>query len=232
MEILQNLHQKVYRLETIVTEQKDLFYLTEKKYVRNVEVYYLGKIYKNHHFQVLVVEFDFSDDDNAEGILIKEISYLFDELEIFADEEGSIFNIGNLDSLKRRWIIISSKLSLSHKGETIDNYFAQISRLLENEQELIDFLSGYQMFGLLFNGLLNSFQNKTSRVSSEGFTEILKVKSESDKTMISISADNIENTGIKDFSGILQYRNTIYEEGFIEVKKNKYHLKHSLLWIG
>ncbi|MCJ8154849.1 hypothetical protein MKJ01_13840 [Chryseobacterium sp. SSA4.19] len=219
-------------METMVTEQKDLFYLTEKKYVRNVEVYYLGKTDKIDHFQVLVVEFDFSDDDNAEGILIKEISYLFDELEIFVDEEGNILKIGNLDFLKRRWIIISGKLSLSHKGETIDNYLAQISELLENEQELIDFLSGYKMFGLLFNGLLNSFQNKTSRVSSEGLTEILKVKIESDTTMISISADNIEDTGIKDFSGILQYRNDRYEEGFIQVKKHNYHLKHSLLWIG
>lgn len=232
MGILQNLHQKVYRLETIVTEQKNMFYLTEKKYVRTVEVYYLENIDERHQFQILVVDFNFSNDDNAEGILIKQISYLFDELEIFVDKEGNIIKIGNLDFLRRRWIKISGKLLLSHKGETIDNYFAQISNLLENEQQLIDFLSGYQMFGLLFNGLLNSFQNKTSRVSAEGFAEILKVKNHSDKTMITISADNIENTGIKDFSGILQYRNDLYEEGFIEIKKHNYHLKHSLLWIG
>ncbi|WP_185245524.1 hypothetical protein [Chryseobacterium bernardetii] len=41
--LLENLHQKMYRLETIVIEQKNPFYSTQKSYVREVEVYYMGR---------------------------------------------------------------------------------------------------------------------------------------------------------------------------------------------
>ncbi|WP_262152352.1 hypothetical protein [Chryseobacterium foetidum] len=219
-------------METIVKEQKNIFYLIEKKYVRNVEIYYLGNIDERHHFQVLVVEFEFSEEDTARTRLLKKVSYLFDELELTVDDSGNILTVENLLFLRLRWAKIQSELFEFHKGEPINNYFNELNSVLNSEAKLIEFLSGYKMFGLLFNGLLNSFQNTKNRHSPEGFTEVLSINTDEEKRRIKITAENIQNTEINQFQGILKYRKNIYEEGFIEIKKHNYHLKHSLLWIG
>ncbi len=69
--VLENLHQKTYRLETIVTEQRNPVYAVTKSYARQIEIYYIGKAGEEHLFQILVVDFDFSDNDTAMGRLIK-----------------------------------------------------------------------------------------------------------------------------------------------------------------
>ncbi|NIF06853.1 hypothetical protein F3J23_15510 [Chryseobacterium sp. Tr-659] len=230
--ILQNLHQKTYRLETIVTEQKNPVYAIMKSYARQVEVYYLGKAKEEHRFHILVVEFDFSDHDTSMGKLIKRISYLFDELELKVDNEGNITAVDNLLFLRLRWGEIQTKLSKTHKGEAIDNYFNQISSILEDEMKLIDFLGEYNMFGLLFNGLLGSFDTKRKRQSPDGFTEIMTPVKDGEKMILKISAENMEYTKTDHFRGLFVCRGDRYEEGFIEVRKRNLHLKHSLLWIG
>lgn len=230
--LLENLHQKIYRLETIVKEQRNPVYAITKSYARQIEVYYLGKTKEDHQFQILVVEFDFSDQDTAMGKFIKKISYLFDELECRVDNEGNITAVDNLLFLRLRWGKIQSELSKTHKGEAIDNYFNQISSILENEAKLIDFLTGYNMFGLLFNGLLESFDTKRKRISPDGFTEIMTPEKDGEKMILKVSAQNLEQSEIDDFKGIFICKENQYEEGFIEIKKQNFHLKHSLLWIG
>lgn len=230
--ILQNLHQKIYRLETIVTEQKNEFYSTEKKYVRQVEIYYLGKMKEEYQFQILVVDFDFSDDDEAMGQFFKKVSYLFDEIECRVDEEGNITAVDNLFFLQMRWVKIQTELSQIHKGEAVDSYFSRVSRLLENENELIEFLGSYHMFGLLFNGLLQSFDTKRKRISPQGYTEIMTPVMDGEKMMLTISSENLEQTEISYFRGLFVFKGDLYEEGFTEVKKDNTHLKHSLVWIG
>lgn len=230
--ILQNLHQKTYRLETIVTEQRNAFYSTEKSYARQVEVYYLGKVKEEHQFQILVVDFDFSDDDETMGKFFKKISYLFDELECKVDEDGNITAVDNLFFLRGRWLKIQSELSENHKGDAIDSYFNRVSNLLEDEDQLIDFLGSYKMFGLLFNGLLRSFDAKRKRESSEGFTEIMTPVKDGEKMMLTISSENLDQTEVDHFRGLFVFKGDHYEEGFTEIKKQNTHLKHSLLWIG
>ncbi|PWN59750.1 hypothetical protein [Chryseobacterium viscerum] len=230
--LLENLHQKIYRLETIVKEQRNPVYAITKSYTRQIEVYYLGKTKEDHQFQILVVEFDFSDQDTAMGKFIKKISYLFDELECRVDNEGNITAVDNLLFLRLRWGKIQSELSKTHKGEAIDNYFNQIGSILEDEAKLIDFLTEYNMFGLLFNGLLESFDTKRKRISPDGFTEIMTPEKDEEKMILKVSAQNLEQSEIDDFKGIFICKGNQYEEGFIEIKKQNFHLKHSLLWIG
>ncbi|MGN7865915.1 hypothetical protein [Chryseobacterium sp. 22458] len=229
--ILQNFHQKTYRFETIVTEQKNPAYNVTKSYARQVEAYYLGKVKEEYRFQLLVVDFDFSDDEDAMGKFIKKISYLFDEIECRVDGEGNITAVDNLLFLRLRWTKIQSELEKDHKGETVDQYFGQISSLLADEVKLIDFLGSYKMFGLLFNGLLQSFETKRKRESAEGFTEIMTPVKVGDQMVLKISAQNLEHTDINDFRGVFTCKGDQYEEGFIEIKKHNIHLKHSLLWI-
>ncbi|HCA07807.1 MAG TPA: hypothetical protein DEO71_11530 [Chryseobacterium sp.] len=223
---------KTYRLETIVISNPDTSYRTEKSYVRVAEVYYLGNEKDGFKYHVLVVDFNFSNDDNAMGKLLKQISYLFDELELTVDKNGHIVEINNLDFLRLRWTKIAAKLSESHEGEAINNYFSQISSVLEDESRLISFLEGYNMFGLLFNGLLQPLDTKIKRVSSEGFTEIITPVNDGDKIILTTAAEDSEPAGIDHFGGLFVFREGHHEEGFTEIKKDNTHLKHSLLWIG
>lgn len=229
--VLQNLHQKTYRLETIVIEQRNPFYSTQKSYVREVEVYYFGKVKDKHDFQILVTQFDFSQ-EGAMDQFLKKVSYLFDEIECRVDDEGNITAIDNLFFLRLRWAKIQADLSETHQGDAVDHYFSQISDLLEEETKLIDFLGSYKMFGLLFNGLLNSFDTKMKRESSEGFTEIMNPIKNGNLLTLKMSAENLEESEVEHFRGLFVCRGDQYEEGFIEIKKQNYHLKHSLLWIG
>lgn len=230
--ILQNLHQKTFRLETIVTEQKNPFYSIKKSYAREVEVYYYGKVKDEHDFQILVTDFIFSEEEGTMDKFLKKISYLFDEIECKVDAEGNITSVDNLLFLRVRWGKIRADLSETHQGEAVDRYFSQISSLLEDEMKLIDFLGSYTMFGLLFNGLLESFDAKRKRESSDGFTEIMTPVKDGDKMILKISAENLEQTNTEDFKGLFVCKGNHFEEGFIEIKKDNFHLKHSLLWVG
>ncbi|MGU3373770.1 hypothetical protein [Chryseobacterium sp. M5A1_1a] len=230
--IVQNLHQKIYRLETIVTEQKNPFYSIKKSYAREVEVYYYGKVKDDYDFQILVTDFSFSEDEGTMDKFLKKISYLFDEIECRVDVEGNITSVDNLLFLRIRWGKMQADLSETHKGEVVDRYFSQISDLLEDEMKLIDFLGSYNMFGLLFNGLLQSFDARRKRESSDGFTEIMMPVKDGDKMILKISAENLEYSDTDDFGGLFVCRGDQLEEGFIEIKKDNFHLKHSLLWVG
>ncbi|MDN3694346.1 hypothetical protein QWZ06_19685 [Chryseobacterium tructae] len=230
--VLQNLDQKTYRLETIVIEQKNPFYSTQKSYVREVEVYYYGKVKDQHDFQVLVTHFDFSEGDGTTDQFLKKISYLFDEIECRVDDEGNITAVDNVLFLRLRWTKILANLSENHKGEAVDHYFSQISDLLEDEGTLIDFLGSYNMFGLLFNGLLNSFDTKMKRESAEGFTEIMTPVKAGNTLTLRVSSENLEESDVDHFRGMFVCKGDQFEEGFIEIKKQNSHLKHSLLWIG
>ena len=207
-------------------------YSASKSYVRTAEVYHLGNEKEYFKYHLLVVDFNFSNEDNAMGKFIKQISYLFDELEISVDQHGNIVRIDNLNFLRVRWMEIATKLSENHQGDFMDNYFRQIGSLLENENQLIDFLSEDHMFGLLFNGLLQSFDERRKRISPEGFTEITHPVKNGNTVTLTISPENLESTEVEHFRGLFVFKEGHHEEGFTEIIKDNTHLKHSLLWIG
>ncbi|MCD1115995.1 hypothetical protein [Chryseobacterium turcicum] len=223
---------KTYRLETIVISNPETSYSREKSYVRTAEVYDLGKENNYFKYQILIVDFNFSDDDNAMGKLIKQISYLFDELILTIDEEGNIISVENLLFLQLRWTKIQTDLLKLHQGNVVENYFNQINMVLENEPSLIEFLQEYNMFGLLFNGLWNSFEERRIRKTKKEYVEIMTPEKKGGKIIQIISAENLEQSDVTYFRGINIFSKNNLVESFIEIKKHQYHLKHSLLWIG
>ena len=230
--MLENLHQKKYRYETIVNEQVNKNYFTQKSFVRNIEVYHLAKKEANDQFQILVTEFEFSNDDNAMGKLIKQLSYLFDEVLLTIDVDGNIVSVDNLGFLRLRWVKIRTKLSSLHKGNAVENYFNQISTLLENEESLIESLKEYNMFGLLFNGLWNVSEGIRERKTKKGYTELMTSTKSNEKIIQTITAKDLEQSDATYFKGINFINKGNFVEAFIEIKNREYHLKHSLLWIG
>lgn len=224
--------KKTYRFEGNVSEQITTNYILEKKYVREVDIYLLDYKKSLYQYQVLTVDFDFSDEDNAMGKFLRQISSLFDEIEMAVDKDGNIVEINNIQFLRLRWIKIQAKLAKSHQGHAIENYFNQITNLLEDKQSVISFLQEYNMFGLLFNGLWNAFEKQRRRTTDDGHVEIMTPIQDGDKIIQTITLENTEQKEENNFRGLFIYKGINYEEGYVEVKKNKYHFKHSLLWIG
>lgn len=150
---------RIYRLENVIIENPDTSYSRQTSFVRNVEMYYLGRKKLLHYYQVLTTHFSYSNEDNAMGMLLRKISYVFDEVELLADDENNIVKVLNLPEIRKRWLTTAEILFKDHKGEAIENYFHTISNMLENEKSVISFLNEYKMFGLFFNGQCSEYHH-------------------------------------------------------------------------
>ncbi|MCY0971103.1 hypothetical protein [Chryseobacterium wangxinyae] len=222
-----------YRFESIVSEEFMPNYFTEKKYTRIVEIFYLKKHKELYHYQILCTKFDFSNQDTAVGFFLKKIGYLFDELDVYADEENNIIKINNISSLRLRWQELKVKLLETNKGDEVENYFRNISSVLDNEKNLISFLQSYNMFGLYFNGQLGQYPDdgKKIRVITEKKREYLHkedLSSEETKIKMKVFEDNNENY----IDGASIYEKSILKENFVLSRENKCEIKYSLVWVG
>ena len=225
---------RIYRLESVVIENPNTSYSREKSFVRNVEIYYLGRKELLHYYQILTTHFSFSNEDNAMGQLLKKISYLFDEVELLADDENNIVKILNLLEIKKRWFAIAEILSKDHKGDAIDNYFYTISTMLENEKSFISFLNEYKMFGLFFNGQYGEYELgvKKQRTIATNNGEIIEHMAVNIlENILMISLDATQDMASK-YVGTFFYRKDNLIEAYLTSETEKSHIKNSLLWIG
>ncbi len=225
---------RIYRLESVIIENPNTSYSRQKNFVRNVEIYYLGRKELLHYYQILTTNFSFSNEDNAMGQLLKKISYLFDEVELLADDENNIVKILNLLEIKKRWFTITDILSKNHKGNAIENYFYTISTMLENEESFISFLNEYKMFGLFFNGQygeyeLGSKKQRTIATNNGEIIEHMAVQILENELIISLYAT--EDMASK-YVGSFVYRKSNLIEAYLTSETEKSHIKNSLLWIG
>lgn len=222
-----------YRFESNVSEEIASNYYTEKRYVRTVEIYFLRKHKELYQYQILCTKFDFSDQDTASGFLLKKISYLFDELDVYADEENNIVKLNNLLSIKLRWKELKVKLWETNKGDAVENYFRSISSVLDNEENLIAFLQSYNMFGLYFNGQLGQYPDdgKRIRVITEEKMEYLHKKNSSEEK-ITIKMRTSEDIDENLTEGISIYEKGVLKENFVKITENNCQIKYSLLWVG
>lgn len=227
------INANTYRFESIISEEIMPNYSVEKKYTRFVEIYFLKKYKELYRYQILCTKFDFSDQDTATGFFIKKISYLFDEIDLYADNENNIVKLNNLHSIKLRWKELQVKLWETNKGIEVENYFRQISNLFEDEGKVIKFLTGYNMFGLYFNGQTGQYSEdgkKTRKISEEKMEYLHKKNSSEEKITIKMrtSEDIDENLT----EGISIYEKEILMENFVLSRENKCEIKYSLLWVG
>lgn len=222
-----------YRFESIVSEEIMPNYISEMKYTRIAEIFFLKKQKELYQYQILCTKFDFSDQDTAIGFFLKKISYLFDELDVYADEENNIVKINNISNLRLRWQDLKTNLWETNKGDVVENYFRSISTVLGNEQKLISFLQSYNMFGLYFNGQLGQYPDDGKRIKmiTEEKTKYLhKEDLSSEETEITMKVS--ENQDRNYLEGTSIYEKGILKENFVISRENNCEIKYSLLWVG
>lgn len=225
---------RTYRFESIVIQNQEKIYSDEKSFTRKVEIHFLGHHKGQFLYQLLTTDFDFSNEDNSEGIFLKKIGRLFSEVQILADKENSILRIVNLKELRVKWKNLSEKLSVDYKGHTVENYFKTIEKILDDEAELISFFEEYRMFGMYFNGHYGdyNFNKRKQRIiilDQISITDQMWVNE--DHSGITVQhVGKLENNIVS--SGTFNYKKNVLNEGFIEVNTFDKQTKHSLLWIG
>ena len=64
---------RTYRFESIVITNPETSYSQVKKFIRKVEIYFLGYHKNEFLYQLLTIDYSFSNEDNSEGIFLKKI---------------------------------------------------------------------------------------------------------------------------------------------------------------
>ena len=221
---------RTYIFESIVITNPGCTYASEENFKRTAEVHFFGKVQNCFLYQILTREYNFSNEENSMGQLLKKVSYLFDEVRILANAENKIVRVLNREELQKRWNTIQEKLLVNHGGTEIEQYCRSVHNLLRNESKLIQFLREKKMFGLYFNEIFGAYENKMKkeRQIEDGFTERLFFQTENDFNIIRVTG----NSDAENVSSLFYYKNNNIVEAYAEDKKYNQIIKHSLLWIG
>ena len=199
-----------------------------------MEIYFLGYHKNEFLYQLLTIDYSFSNEDNSEGIFLKKMSRLFNDVQVIANEENSIVRIVNIKALKLKWKNLLEKLSVDYQGNAVENYFKTISGVLDNEKEFIKFLEGYSMFGMYFNGHYGNFNlyKKKERYTMQNQIS-LREQTGISKTEGVISLKQIGFSEEKIISeGVFTYKDNKLNEGYLEINNFDKQTKYSLLWMG
>lgn len=227
-----------YRFETIVDDFSNKRSPVQKSYIREVQIMPIGREGYLDIYQIFTAKISIkSNVAVADEYLIKQIGYAFDEIEAGVDYTGKIVRIFNIKELSSRWDKTSSKLAVEYEGNFIQNYFSQISRILNDETRLIEFLSSYKMFGLYFHGLFGNYLLWEMPIvrkkivddfkNSEAEEQIHPEKKDGVKYKIKGSSDSLNK-----YEGELLYTNYQLQEALIEIEDDIQSIKYATLFLG
>lgn len=173
----------------------------------------------------------------ADEYLIKQLAYVFDEIEVAVDFSGKIVSIYNMGALRFRWRLKRVKLEQEYVGVTVQAYFRTIDVLLDDEQKLIQFLSSYKMFGIYFHGLFGNYllweMPLKRAIRLDDFDrelvneKIFPEKKEAIKYKIQGSG-----AGLVHYGGELIYSNFQLKEALIECGNHSQSFKYGALFLG
>ncbi|QAR30229.1 hypothetical protein EQP59_02085 [Ornithobacterium rhinotracheale] len=166
-----------YRIETIVNKKLSPTYTKTLQTIRKVSILYDKKQDGLSRYLVLTTQYKFSNQENSTQAILKKIAYLFDRLELGADENRRICRVFNRSELKMRWQRLELEILKNNEGYALKSYCAKITELLSKEDQLIEFLHQNDMLGMFFNGnhtetMGGQFYYNEKQILEEGYLEI------------------------------------------------------------
>ena len=235
IEILHPLKKGVshYVFSTIVTDQTNLKRLKENRFIRDVEIIYLGQLRSNSVFQLMCTAIDFSGDTLQDAPLLRQINYVFDEIVVFVNEQGTIVQLNNHNEILKRWQSTKIKLQKITEGRTILNYFNTMDILIGNTEKLIAFLSSKNMYGLYFNGYWGKHDNLKPRINkvNEQLNEKVEVF-EFDRKELGVELRVNPQDSIDLYGGRFYYQDHQLLEADFELNEINNHIKYKVLCLG
>ncbi len=200
-----------YRLESVTVEKITASYEQERNCIRTLKIYYLREENNVYLYQLLVLDFIFSDDGNAMGMLLRKAAYLFDNLIIGIDRKGKMVKIINKEQISGRWNAIREAILADVQGAAAYAFIEKIEQCITQEDQLIRFLEDDKMYGLYFNG----YKKLLDTLEKQKKTEFLHPEPDRPGEI-----------------PVFIYQNNVLIEGFSEKRDGNMLIRHSLLRIG
>ncbi len=91
-----------------------------------------------------------------EGIKLR-MAALTDTVLVGIDKQGEIESIHNHHIIQQKWESLRNELQRLYEGNTVDRYFIGIDKKIKDERKLLIDFQQARLFGLLFNGLYDSY---------------------------------------------------------------------------
>lgn len=242
--VLEQIYQ--FRFESIITDFSNPSKTETSKYTRFVNITLLEQNEIKAAYQLFTKKMIINDGEVVQnGFLIKQLCYAFDELIIVINYKGKIIQVHNIKEVKKRWEIDRLELIKDYEGYEAENYFSAISDLLNNEDDLIAYLSDYKMFGLYFHSLFGTnklwelpiIREKTLQ-DYAGKTITESINPEKREAVVypiigtvSTESKPIEN-GFDKYEGMLTYDDYQLQEAYLETESEQRNIKYGILLIG
>ena len=237
-----------YRLTTSFMDQMNHGKGKEKLWTRNVGVLFTEKTREHFHFQILCFRTEVKlEKAIPQYNLLREISYLFNDIRICVNEKGEAVKLKNLKKIQERWYTERRKLEAYHSGSSIELYFDFLSRLLQDESRMIGYLLSYEMYGMFFNGsrignLKNENDTKYPRkvkhphwnkVFAEEWNEVKEREGDIKKCFhVKGKPWQTEETNTTLYEGSYLYSSGLLHEGYLDINYENQLKKYRIVWIG
>ena len=153
-----------YQLSTQLRNKKGQIQKTFTRDIKILDVQVLDNRTKYHLF---VLKFGFEDPKFQQ--FLKKIAYVFDEIEVWIDQEGHIVEVVNPEKIQQRWIKAKSKVLEENGGKVLLDYLQTVEETVYSNEELIAFLEIDKMFGVFFRGMTLGNQLDNPFIGKETF---------------------------------------------------------------
>lgn len=242
--------RQLYRFKTKITDSSDKRRVVEKTYIRMVTLTFYGKRKELLVFTAFTSKIEISLNQKIQNDrLVKEAAYAFGSIELGVNDQGEIVKIYNLQKMERQWERTKSELRRDYTGIEFEDFINHISDVLKNEQQVISFLKGKNMFDLYFHGLFGKYDLKEvpkTRITTIPelddieLTEEIRADNKDSKIMITGQRSNDEhkkivskNNEVIKYTGELSYNegNQLLE-GNLETESENINIKYNVVWVG
>lgn len=98
--------------------------------------------------------------------IILRMANLTDTVLLGIDQKGIIKNIHNHTIIVQKWEVLKQELKEFYTGNAMDRYILGIDRKIKDETKLLEDFRQARLFGLLFNGLYDSYNTSKKVIRS------------------------------------------------------------------
>ncbi|MFH7001887.1 hypothetical protein [Flavobacterium bizetiae] len=237
-----------YRFTTKTTDFSNKNNAIEKDFVRNVEITYLGKNKDLLIFDVFTSNIVFKHNQTiVKEKILKEGALAFYDIELGVNDKGEIVKVFNRKEIENHWKQVKFEQKKINSGDELDDFFAAISDLLNNEEQVISFLNSRNMFGLFFHGLFAKPESDkipqkrtTAIIEFDNIIVNVEIWMSKDAPQFLITAQKSDDANyipndneIKKYIGEWIYnKNSQLEEVFFEIENQNLNIKYNVLWVG
>lgn len=240
----------VYRFTTITNN-----FLKNKKEIgiaciRDVEITFLGKVKDLFVFNLFTSKVTFQSKQSIQNEqLLKEDHNAFDTVHAGVNDKGEIVKIFNLTDMQKRWKATKQELRKDYEGFEFEDFLADITEVLEDEEQTVFYLKTPAMFGLYFHGLFG--ENDPAKMpvkrkntlldfdDTEINEEIRRDKKRLEFIFSAQKTDDLDKRIISNNEEIKSYwvtlscsREGLLIESFLEVENESKKIIYSVLWVG